>query len=1192
MTSFLDGRRHPPSNKEQEAASERLMSQITAAVEEGNKNMLRKLGMGSYGLLRGSQDKQAMELFDPKDVGKITSLWTSFKQKFVESKEHANLFFHLYGVLFFMVPHVTGGEGRVKICLCSSNDPMNPVIQEKTLSLAGGAQAVLMSPSITLPFLERGPMFYYTLECQGTQAQIPCSVVAIWKQKIDARSAIYSQQETMSWAIEALNRPQFFQDRQEAAQYIASVYSSGQSSQMALENRAFVGEQLGDTRMNVVSESTMSRSTSLRIPTLRVQSKRFPSLEIPSSALLQQLETREETVQDEDDGGLFPTKKACSPNYSIIWDNLNIDTFVDMEFPPDWTDRTLAQQVQYVMFTKASMGNVIIPNHITKRELHNINRETITPDNYESILKEYGITKVGNLSRSDDWYSLTLKQRVVDLVHQRDHQLYMTGDFTNPLPRFDCYDGLTLAERHMRSIRASFATSGSSQIRVAQTIATIKSSASNEGNVQDSFVSRTAMESTSGEKSIHIDTSHSEEDVKPADVIFDFGNDMEVGDALELEMQQPVCVASNEYFNAGVFEFVWEKSAHVAEQVMAIALPAALFSQKKETSMGAQMLKYYDAALITYKIILYVSGVGAISGQLALVWDECNVLNRKKEFVNIATLYASKHTLVSASQQNSAEFIFTPTGIGKFVPLDEGTGAMDLGSVRVFVTHPLSSATELSGVPCHLHLQCKVLSTNILQPPRVIAQTQYGMKADQTYFKSFPTNQVLLHYNWNTTATMGTTLVSIFSPSGIYESDGTLQPSLLGNIARNCKWWTGVCVFEICIEKTLFHSGSLAIGLGTLNTKMSSAHDIFNMPYVVCNLEMGRKFQFKCAISNWNGKNLLSTGRKSSLPRPNHYSHLRLFATVMKPLVSTSVHLDSVGVTVQLKRIEGLTLGGTVSVKPIYGHWTKGKSTVDFLFSEMNLEHRKEIEKLRKVNVEEYDKKGKDKPGKEGQISVSIREKFTYGAVQYLCMGWKDEERLLVLPCAPWSIRFAHTSPVKEAITCPFIDWCTSFCYWSGSLQYSIVLHRVQASANVGGILNVALDSSGYPFPAGMHSGSYVVSAGGGSKWDFSYGVSTNTFSFVVSDDEFFPRRHTRMREFSKNQSRIMSLQDRLGNLIINLPPKDLISSIEILIAPGPDFKLEIAQPPSANHEKFLGNMQTHTYLYTPDFSELRDFGG
>nr|YP_001976156.1 coat protein Vp26 [Tomato marchitez virus] len=236
---------------------------------------------------------------------------------------------------------------------------------------------------------------------------------------------------------------------------------------------------------------------------------------------------------------------------------------------------------------------------------------------------------------------------------------------------------------------------------------------------------------------------------------------------------------------------------------------------------------------------------------------------------------------------------------------------------------------------------------------------QYGMKAGQTYFPRFPTNQVLLHYNWGTSSPMGTTLVSIFSPSGIYESDGTLQPSLLGNIARNCKWWTGTCVFEICIEKTLFHSGSLAIGLGTLNTKMTNAHDIFNMPHVVCNLEMGRKFRFRCSITNWNGKNLLSTGRKSSLPRPQHFSHLRLFATVMKPLVSTSIHLDSVGVTVQLKCLENLTLGGTVSVKPIYGHWTKGKSSVDFLFSEMDLSQRKEIEKLRKDNIEEYQEKGK-----------------------------------------------------------------------------------------------------------------------------------------------------------------------------------------------------------------------------------------
>ncbi|AHU86527.1 polyprotein [Tomato necrotic dwarf virus] len=1188
MTSSQVGLKVGPSNRQQEEASERLISQITAAVEAGNKNLLRKLGMGSYGVLYGSQEKKAMELFDPDDVSKITSLWSTFKHKFVESRDHANLFFHLYGVLFFMVPHVHSGEGRVKISLCSSNDPLSPVIQEKTLSLADGAQAVLMSPSITLPFLKRGPMFYYTLECQNTRAQIPCSVVAIWKQKIDTRSAVYSQQETMSWAIEALNRPQFFQDRQEAAQYIASVYSSGQSTQMALENRAFVGEQLGGTRMDVMNESSMIRSSSLKIPTLKVQSKRFPSMELPAVSTSTLLSTREETAHDEDDcGGLFPPKKKGQAfNIGAIWDNLGIESFSHIDFPDDWTERTIAQQVQFILFYEAERGNVIVPKHVLKRDLHNINKEHITPDNYEAILKGYGVTDVQGLARTENWYQMSLKERVVELVHQRDHAFFIHGLSNNPLPPFDCYDGLTLEARHYARIKQAFqagkemkaqvGTSGIAESRPSETVA-------------DSFVTTTNLEDPTTPNRIDIVAESSEAETQPGDVIFDFGAEMDTTTAIELEMQQPVCVASNDFFNVGVFEFVWEKAANVAEQVMSLSLPAALFSKRKETSMGAQMLKYYDAALIMYKVVLYVSGVGAISGQLALVWDECNVLNRKKEFINIATLYASKHTLVSASQQNSEEFCFTPTGIGKFVPLDEGTGATDLGSVRVFVTHPLSSATELSSVPCHLHLQCKVLSTNILQPPRMIAQAQYGMKAGQAYFPRFPTNQVLLHYNWGTSATMGTTLVSIFSPSGIYESDGTLQPSLLGNIARNCKWWTGTCVFEICIEKTLFHSGSLAIGLGTLNTKMANAHDIFNMPHVVCNLEMGRKFRFKCTITNWNGKNLLSTGRKSSLPRPHHFSHLRLFATVMKPLVSTSVHLDSVGVTVQLKCLENLTLGGTVSVKPVYGHWTKGKSAVDFLFSEMDLTQRKEIEKLRRENIEEYQEKGKDPP-KKGQSLLTIREKFSYGAVQYFCMGWKDDERLLVIPCAPWSIRFEGHSPVKEAITCPFIDWCTSFCYWSGSLHYSIIVHRVQSSSNVGGVLNVAFDASGYPFPAGLNKGNYIVSAGGGAKWDFSYGVTSNTFSFTVQDDEFFPRRHTRMREFSSKQSRIMSLQDRLGNLIINLPPAAIVSSIEILISPGPDFKLELAQPPSANHEKYLGNMQTHTYQYTSDFSELRDF--
>ncbi|ACT79984.1 polyprotein [Tomato chocolate spot virus] len=1195
MISSQVGQKMGPSNRAQEEASERLITQITAAVEAGNKNLLKKLGMGSYGVLYGSQEKRAMELFDPDDVTRITSLWSQFKHRFVESKDHANLFFHLYGVLFFMVPHVHSGEGRVKISLCSSNDPISPVIQEKSLSLADGAQAVLMSPSITLPFLKRGPMFYYTLECENTRAQIPCSVVAIWKQKIDTRSAVYSQQETMSWAIEALNRPQFFQDRQEAAQYIASVYSSGQSSQMALENRAFVGERLGNTRMDVLSESSMTRSSSLRIPTLKVQSRRFPSMELPDVPNTSRLTMREETAHDEDTGGLFPVKKAQGFNMGVIWDNLGIDSFTHIDFPDDWTERTIAQQVQYILFDEASRGNVIVPKHVSKREQHNIYKEHITEDNYVDILAAYGITKVGNLSRSLDWYDMSLHERVIALVHQRDHQVYIMGDFTNPLPSFDCYDGLTIGERKLAEIKANFARQLSleSKKETAPKLAQVAGAGIAESkpseSVGDSFVSTTSMKDNGEESPITITAEHIEDDTTPGDVIFDFGSDMDSNPAIDLEMQQPVCVASNEFFNVGVFEFVWEKSKNVAEQVMSLALPAALFAKKKETSMGAQMLKYYDAALIMYKVILYVSGVGAISGQLALVWDECNVLNRKKEFINIATLYASKHTLVSASQQQSEEFCFTPTGIGKYVPLDEGTGATDLGSIRVFVTHPLSSATELSNVPCHIHLQCKVLSTNILQPPRLIAQSQFGMKPGQTYFPRFPTNQVLLHYNWGTAAAMGTTLVSIFSPSGIYESDGVLQPSLLGNVARNCKWWTGTCVFEICIEKTLFHSGSLAIGLGTLNTKMSNAHDIFNMPHVVCNLEMGRKFRFKCTVTNWNGKNLLSTGRKSSLPRPGHFSHLRLFATVMKPLVSTSVHLDSVGVTVQLKCLENLVLGGTVSVKPIYGHWTKGKSAVDFLFSEMDMTQRKEIEKLRKDNVEQYDAKGKQ-PVKQSQVNLSIREKFSYGAVQYFCMGWKDEERLLVIPCAPWSVRFEAQSAVKEAITCPFIDWCTSFCYWSGSLNYSIVVHRVQSSPNVGGILNVALDSSGYPFPAGLSKGNYVVSAGGGSKWNFSYGVTTNIFSFTVQDDEFFCRRHTRMREFSKTQSRIMSLQDRLGNLIINLPPVGLVSSIEILISPGPDFKLEVAQPPSANHEKFLGNMQTHTYQYTSDFSELRDF--
>nr|ACF71383.1 polyprotein [Tomato torrado virus] len=1195
MMSSVAGQRRGPSDKSA-AVSEQLIAQITAAVEAGNKNLLRKLGMGSFGILYGAQEKKAMELFDPEDVHNITSLWSSFKKTFTSSRDHGNLFFHLYGVMFFMVPHVHGGEGSVKISLCSSNDPTNPVLQEKVLYFSGGAQAVLMSPTITLPFVKRGPMFYYTMECLGTRAQIPCSVVAIWKQKIDIRSAIYSKQETMSWAIEALHRPQFFQDRQEAAQYISSVYSNATSS--ATDSvLPFVGAQLGDTKMNVPSEARMIRSSSLRVPMLKVQSKRFSSMEIPSTSTAHLLgTTRDETVIQEesrheeegDDGVLFPVKKAQGLNYSHVWDNLGIESFVDVELPENWDELSVRQQVAAAMIAFANKGVCLVPKHIINRDKHNIHLENITEHNYLVILERYGIVNAGSLARTENWYNLTLAQRVEELIYQRDDAYFMFGDNTNPYPPFDCYDGLTLkvrselervAKEQARQRFYKEAAKAQVKNKVAQT--------SVEEIPSTSFATKVAMESGSVDSmKIAIQAEAANEAVRPNEVMFEFGQEMNNEGVTELELQQPACVASNSFFNVGVFEFAWKKSSSVAAEVLSLALPAALFGKSKEMSMGSQMLKYYDAALIMYKVILYISGMGAISGQLALVWDECNVLNRKKEFINIASLYASKHRLVSASEQSSGEFCFTPTGIGKFVPLDPASGAYDLGSIRVFVTHPLASATELESIPCHIHLQCKVLSTNIMQPPRLRAQAQFGMKPDQTHFPRFPTNQVLLHYNWGVAASMGTTLVSIFSPSGIYESDGTLQPSLLGNIARNCKWWTGTCVFEICIEKTQFHSGSLAIGLGTLNTSMSTPHDILNMPHVICNLEMGRKFYFRCTITNWNGKNLLTTGRKSSLPRPKHMSHMRLFATVLKPLVSTSIHLDTVGVTVQLKCIEDLVLGGTVSVKPIYGHWTKGKNAVDFLFSEMDLSLRKEIEKLRKENVETFDEKGKKQP----QVQVPLRDKFSYGAVQYFVMNWKDEERLLVLPCAPWSVRFPQGALVQEAITCPFIDWCSSFCYWSGSLEYTIIVHRVQTSNNIGGVLNITLDSSGYPFPLGISKGAYVVSAGGGAKWAFTYGVSDNIFSFVVHDDEFFPRRHTKARAVDPNASRIMTLQDRLGNLIINLPAKDVISSLEILVKPGPDFKLQLAQAPSANHEKHLGDMQTHTYLYTPDFSELRSF--
>ncbi|UEP18558.1 MAG: polyprotein [Physalis torrado virus] len=1190
------GQKMIPSDNAREA-SEKLISQITAAVEEGNKNLLRKLGMGSYGILYAAQEKRAMDLFDPEDVTKISSLWSLFKRSLTESKDHANLFFHLYGVMFFMVPHVHSGEGAVKISLCSSNDPTDPVIQEKTLFFSGGAQAVLMSPEITLPFVKRGPMFYYTLECLNTRALIPCSVVAIWKQKISPRSAVYTAQETMSWAIEALNRPQFFSDRQEAAQYIASVYSSGERASQVLENRPFVGALLGNTHMNVPQESSLMRASSLRIPTLKIQSKRFPSMELPdfSRASSSTVGVREETGVDDDSNLLFPVKKAQAIDFGQVWDNYGVTDFNSFDFPDEWTTWHISRQIDFVLSTLLRQGRCHLPKHIERRDSHNINLEYIDEDNYLQVLKEYGITNVGSLERTCNWYSLTLRERVIELVHQRDHQYYRYGDVTNPMPRFDCYDGLTLMDRHKGGraeldVAGALASLPQPRVKVAQEGGGSRSTT--ESKVLDSFATTTAMQSEGINKDqIVIEVADPEQEVSPDDVFFDFGEEMMEDAPIQLELQQPACVASKEFFHVGVFEFNWRKSANVAQELLALALPAALFSKKKETSMGSQMLKYYDAASLIFKVILYISGMGAVSGQLALVWDECNALNRTKEFVNIATVYASKHHLVSASEQSSGDFIFTPQGIGTFIPLDPAAGVPDLGSIRIFVTHPLASATELESIPCHVHLSCKVVSTNIMQPPRLRGQAHFGMLPGVTHFPRFPTNQVLLHYNWGTTAAMGTTLVSVFSPSGIYESDGTLQPSLLGNIARNCKWWRGTCVFEICVEKTLFHSGSLAIGLGTLATEMATAHDILNMPHVVCNLEVGRRFQFKCSLTNWNGCNLLSTGRKSSLPRPKHQAHMRLFATVMKPLVSTSVHLDTVGVTVQLKRIEDLQLGGSISVKPIYGHWTKGKSAVDFLFSEMNLTQRKELEKLRKENVEAYDDKGKKKDKeKVGQVALGLREKFSYGAVQYFCSAWKDTSRLVVLPCAPWSVRFSPTSPVKEAITCPFIDWCSSFCYWSGSLEYTLIIHRVQGSNNIGGVLNVALDTSGYPFSYGVAEGAHVLSAGGGSKWNFSYGVTTNIFSFVVQDDKFFPRRYTKAREFDSKSSRIVSLQDKLGLLLINLPPVDLISSIEIMVKPGPDFRLELAQPPLANHEKYLGDMQTHTYQYTSDFSELRDF--
>ncbi|WEU75086.1 polyprotein [Burdock mosaic virus] len=1163
------------TNTQDVATFTNQVKEFMATVEAAQANS-RKNGMGCFRLVRAqSAESVSAELIEPEDKSAIIKAWDLVRFRTTSRRDTCSQYFHLHGVVFLMVPHTTEGDpGQVTISLHTGN-AITEVIDTKTLPLDSGAKVVIMSPGFCVPLTEDISPFFYQVRCENSKSVIPCSVMAMWKQEISRKVASYVKEDVSTWALERLRHPQLVASSKAAAHLISEYYNTG-NREDNLRPLPLLGEELDGKVMDVPSLLRQPDTQSQVQKQIKIESKRHKDLYfVPAQTCPRH------SVDDPDREDTFSLDSAH------VWgkleaqasrgnhDKARFNTFYGFcgrqqresvcglkhNWDMSWSEEEASIQ-------KALEG-VIRPFTVTDNDYYDIG---VLPkwEHFLYLIYEAGETPESLEEDYPEEYTRLLElQSGVEWCEMEQMEEELKDELQKALCNvrvtIDCEPGacqhgaaneeFTFYDEELRDAISDF----TKPLDVLQAQA---------GDVTLVSADQPSQMGEQDEEDIFFDAP---------ETLFDFTSSVVDQDFKELDIIQPAIVRSNEFFEVSVHEFSWKPTDTMCKQLLSISLPEVFNQANPMKPAGVELLRYFDAGVVEFEAEVNLSSSFAVTGELVLIWDEGDVLGARGEIINQASLLTTGYMIVGANPSNHPTLKFTPVGIGKYLPFDTTVSSSRIGSLRLYVLYPVVSADPTISFPGHVHLRAKILSTNIMQPPRLVAQVGAGMPIGEARIPEIPCSQIIASTVWPTTSEMGESLACTFSPSSVFEQNGILQPSLLCNIFRNCKWWTGECEFELHVDKSVFHSGALGIGFGTITSILTSPYDIFNTAHVIANLGDHSTYRFSIAITSWNGKNLFTTGRKSSLPKLGHQALLRIFMTVVKPLVTTNPALKSVNFHLMLKRIKNMVLGGSTPIRPVFGHWKEGKSGTDFFYSESDGPQAELLAELLKKNLP-----SEVKPRTLLEAQMTLRRKLGGSVKQYIVTAIDPEKRYLVIPVAPWSYEFKKQKIVTSEVN-PLIDICSSFLYWSGSLRYTIILHRKQASANAGGVITVCYESSGYPIEPGLHTGKQPLASGGGKHWNFSFGATSLVHSFVVTDDKLFQRRFTRYHKFDKEKSRLDTLSDRLGNLIIYLPSEQIVNQVEIQVALGPDFRFSRVRVPTPASEKVVGDMESHMYTLTRD---------
>nr|UZN89640.1 polyprotein [Cassava Torrado-like virus] len=1156
MSAFLPSGLKPLKQNEDISS---LIRQLENAFVTGERSKSRSKAMGCMVMVRSkTKEPTFTPLYDEVSRSAIVEVWNKLKRSVTSHPDAGNLYFHLQGCLFLVVPHVSvQSGGRVVIQFCSSNDPCNPVIKKIDVNLAEGPQAFCVTAGFCLPFLKEQVQFYYSTCCFDTTATIPCSVMAIWNQSIEPRAACYEDEDIVKWMIKKLKHPKLLRSEEHAKLLLRRAYGSDDSRAQDRVVSADLHRRSLDLSQSEVASMQPTR--------LQFGSRRY--LEIQPEALRATIE--DEVVHDDEhrrDNFLntIDEHHALEAQSGVIPKAWN--TFLDNLF------RSKPVEKDGFFFDAAPDYRI----EKTRETFHDAPSSPIKIDlqKFSSWSGEGdGQNPADDIVKNRDWYTS------VGLLPKADPTTFSNA----------------VARRFPQVDRARFALWYHYPEEVCPTeiedVWYMLLKEINDGNIQEPRYVTEAHVYTEEPVDEHditedgkmmVETNNIQgmagkddgiADLVEASLLFDFGKNVTDNVLVELPLQQPAVVTSQSDFLVDIQDFKWSMSKAPCTQLLSIPLPEILMTSTNARAIGPRIMTFFDAAVIEFSAFVTVPKTLAANGELVLVWDEGNFLGSFGENINQGTLLGFCCLRVSAQSLlesgNPKSLRFRPLGIGKYLPLDRGLDGANVGSLRVYVLNSLQTGTSVQEFTCSLNIHAKVLATNIMQPGRALAQASLGMPQGTAFFSTFPLNHLLFSTKWTTSQRVGSAAMLTFSPASVFVQSTIMQPSAACNLLANCSWWTGECEFEVKFNKTPYHGGRIVIGFGSIASRITNYTDVFSLSHVVCDLNRGDTAVAKVKLESWNGKNFLSAGRKESLPKPSHQARQRIFIVVTEPLQSTVAVVSSVNVTLMLKSINNLTVGGGVPIKPIFGHLAGVPNEMDYFYSE-----GKATEMSRSL----FARTGASHSGAIPlEPHISVREKFGNYSLQYQVQGGTKTARYLVLPVAPWSHLF-NSEVVKTSVVCPHIGYCANFTYWKGSLRYRIVIHRKQKSSNIGGILQILLENTGFPMDPGIYEGSRPLSNGGGQSWVFPFGVTQNTCSFTIADDQLFERRLTRPRKLDTATSRLSTRSDRLGNLIIVLPPEDLYNNIDVYIATGSDFSYMLYHPSVASSVTRVGKMDGNVY--------------